>query len=273
METLRLGSTGLLVSKWQTYLLGEGLYEGETSGTFDSKTKQATQAFQKAHGLGADGVAGKMTLDVAVADGFSVSSDEDIYDTDDESGPGWPAPPPGMVPASLAVRQKLFGTFAYAPAPSPGFPEGIKILSSWVQQNIVLVEVPQLRNVKDAPSKVAIHKAIAPQFLALLQAWEKAGLLPLLKTWSGTFVPRFVRGSKTSLSNHSWGTAFDCNYKWNQLGKRPALKGEEGSVRELVELAVAYGFYWGGWYKDRPDGMHFEAVRVLTAEELAALSA
>jgi hypothetical protein len=47
------------------------------------------------------------------------------------------------------------------------------------------------------------------------------------------------------------------------LGKRPALVSEKGSVRELVPIANKYGFYWGGHFNSRPDGMHFEAAKIL----------
>jgi len=71
-------------------------------------------------------------------------------------------------------------------------------------------------------------------------------------------VPSFIRGWRTTLSNQSWGTAFDINAAWNGLGRRPPLVGEKGSVRELVQLANQHGFYWGGHFSKRPDGMHFE---------------
>ena len=59
------------------------------------------------------------------------------------------------------------------------------------------------------------------------------------------------------------GTAFDINVAWNGLGVQPALLGQKGSVRELVEIAFEHGFIWGGWFTNRPDGMHFEAYKVL----------
>jgi hypothetical protein len=39
------------------------------------------------------------------------------------------------------------------------------------------------------------------------------------------------------------------------------LKAEKGSVRELVPIASEQGWYWGGHYQSRKDGMHFELVR------------
>jgi hypothetical protein len=37
----------------------------------------------------------------------------------------------------------------------------------------------------------------------------------------------------------------------HRLGTMPALRGEHGSVRELVPLANAHGFYWGGHFSRR----------------------
>ena len=49
------------------------------------------------------------------------------------------------------------------------------------------------------------------------------------------------------------------------IGRRhlPAPAGAEGSVRELVDIANAHGFFWGGHFKGRPDGMHFEVAKLL----------
>jgi len=72
-----------------------------------------------------------------------------------------------------------------------------------------------------------------------------------------------LRGSKTTLSNHAFGTAIDINVPQNWLGVIPARIGEEGCLRELVPLANKFGFYWGGHYPVRPDGMHFEVVKII----------
>jgi hypothetical protein len=47
------------------------------------------------------------------------------------------------------------------------------------------------------------------------------------------------------------------------LGVHPARIDQKGCVRELVEIAVDHGFYWGGWFPKRPDGMHFEAYKIM----------
>ena len=88
--------------------------------------------------------------------------------------------------------------------------------------------------------------------------WEQANLLDRIESFDGAFVPRFIRGSTTTLSNHAFGSAFDINADTNPLGQRPPLVGRRGCTRELVSLAHKWGFFWGGHFGRRPDGMHFE---------------
>lgn len=284
MQTLRIGSSSDLVASWQAYLRGLGLFEGEATGNFNTETAEATKAFQRSHGLTADGIAGNGTLGKAMTEGFLAVEDDDIYESSGTvplASPSWPAKPDGAAPATKDQRKKMFGDFAFTPTPTPGNPEGIRILGTWVQDNIVSVEIPQLVGILGAPAdgKVLFHRAAADQLKALFAVWEKAGLMHHVLSWAGSWAPRFIRGSRTSLSNHAWATAFDVNAQWNSLGARPALAGSKGSVRELVLLAYQYGFFWGGWYGPgptgvtRPDGMHFEVYKLLTTEELETLSA
>lgn len=261
MQTLRRGSTGPLIAAWQQFLRGQDLFLNEVSDHFDEATEEASKAFQRAHGLVADGIVGNQTFGQAMLLGFELVKSPET----DKSSPNWPPVPPGLVPASLPLRQQLFGVFSYEPAPTLNNPEGIRIGGSWVNENITSVKVPQLIGVTGAPSSgvVPFHKKAAPQLVAMFAAWEAAGLLPLVRTFAGTWAPRFIRGSRTSLSNHAWATAIDLNAPWNGFQQRPALVGQMGSVRELVPIAVEHGFYWGGWFSGRPDGMHFEVCRLL----------
>jgi len=166
-------------------------------------------------------------------------------------------------PLSFLDREKLFGKFSYVSSPTYANPEAITITSSWTS-NISQVSIPNLRGIAGAPksSTIQFHSLLIPQITKLFNKWHDEGLTYLILSWGGSWVPRFVRGSRTSLSNHAWGTAFDVNVQWNMLGAQPALRGETGSVRELVEIAYEHGFYWGGWFANRPDGMHFEAYKI-----------
>ena len=252
MRTLRSGFTGDDVTSWQTFLRGlSPASQVVVNGMFDSITKEETIKFQSSFGLTPDGVVGPFTFGKALGLGYSAIQDDDP----DKTGPNWP-PVPGVTPLSYTERLDVFGKFSYVPAPVPGNPEAIRITDNWASQNIVTVNLPQLSKV--GPTNVQFNSAAAHQLKTLFTDWESAGLLDRIITWGGSWVPRFVRGSRTHLSNHAWGTAFDINVAWNMLGTTPALVGKKGSVRELVEIANSNGFYWGGHFKGRPDGMHFE---------------
>lgn len=261
MKIIKLGSIGRDVEKWQLFLRGRKKNSSVViNGNFDQTTHDETKEFQLKNKLKDDGVVGPATLSAALKAGFDLMVAEDV----DENSPNWPQKPLSG-PLSISNREKLFGKFAYVAAPIASNPEAIKITDDWAKNNIVLINVPQLACVKGAPSSssIQIHKSIQRQTVDLFNAWENSCMTSKIMSWGGSWVPRFIRGSRTTLSNHAWGTAFDINVQWNLLGTVPALKGREGSVRELVDIAYDHGFYWGGWFPNRPDGMHFEAYKIL----------
>ncbi len=259
MRLLKLGVKGPDVKRWQNFLLGQGATDLVVSGTFDEPTRQATLEFQRRHELGVDGKVGDETLGKAMTLGFPVVTDPD----EEETGPNFPAKPDFPPLTGTQERQAIFGRFKFRHEPLPDNRENIRILDNWEGQNIVAVEVPQLAGVQGAPAsrKPRFHRRAAGQLQALWKDWEDDGLLDLVLTWHGTFMPRFVRGSTTTLSNHAFGSAFDINVAFNLLGTRPALVGQRGSVRRLVRAAHRNGFYWGGHFT-RMDGMHFEVAQV-----------
>jgi hypothetical protein len=266
MKILQKGERGKIVKDFQLFLIGQGFNPGNADGIFGEKTKRATMEFQKKHSLEADGIAGNRTIGVAMSLGFKILDDE----TKDYHGPNWP-PKPNFPPlVGTSERQQKFGKFAYKPTGDGG----IIITDDWEEINIIKVEIPQLKKVRSklkkrgdldlipADGRIRFHKKAAVQLVGLWNSWEKADLLDLVINYAGSFVPRFVRGSKSTLSNHAFGTAFDINAAWNMLGSIPVYCGEYGSVRELVPLANKFGFYWGGHFS-RMDGMHFEVAKIL----------
>ncbi len=258
LQLLQLNSTGLLVKTWQYFLIGKKLYAGKADGRFGAKTRAATIAFQKANGLAPDGIVGNKTYGTALLQGLDLVQDKRT----DHSGSSWPPPPAFRPLVTQADRAAVFGSFKYRHDPAPGAPERIRVLDDWAKENIVRVPIPQLKAIAGI-GQVAFHRKAAEQLVALWNAWEQAGLLHLVLTFDGSYAPRYVRGSRTILSNHAFGSAFDINAAWNELGQLPALAGAKGSVRELVPIAHARGFFWGGHFRRR-DGMHFELARLLT---------
>jgi hypothetical protein len=156
--------------------------------------------------------------------------------------------------AANSQAQSNFGPLEFVPDPRPDNPEAIKITNGWAEANVVSVPIPQLGK------NVAFHRKCADQLVQLFSAWDQAGLIGNIITWEGSWNPRFVRGSKTNLSNHAFATAFDINAKWNPMGTPSAAEGEYGNVQALASIAKSLGWRWGGDYVGRPDGMHFERL-------------
>lgn len=256
MKLLKLGVANNDVKKWQYFLIGRGHYHGQVTGQFDSITHTATIAFQVKQGLQADGVVGNISIGRAMQLGFGLI-DDTRTDSNSENFPSKPNFPPLV---SNEARSRIFGTIKFKSLPLPGNLENIVITNNWDSQNIIKVLMPQLIPIKGTAT-VYFHKKGANQLMKLFNDWETAGLLHSVVSWDGSYNPRFVRGSKTVLSNHAFGTAFDINVNWNRLGAIPALVGQKGSVRALVEIANINGFYWGGHFT-RKDGMHFEIAKI-----------
>jgi hypothetical protein len=248
METIKQGSNSPQVKRWQYFLIGIGNNKIIADGDFGPKTHAATVNFQVSNGLVGDGVVGPKSYLAAFRAGYRL---KEAYD--------YPDKPTFNPLVGNAARAKIFGNFKFKSAGDGT--EAIIVTDGWAEKNIQRVELPQLAGVKGAPQsgKVTFHKLAAKQLQQLFKDWQAAGLLANIHTWEGSYVPRFVRGSRSVLSNHAFGSAFDINYAWNKLGQVPALVGEKGSVREMVALANKNGFYWGGHFS-RLDGMHFEVA-------------
>jgi len=258
MQVLKLGSQGSDVRKWQMFLVGQRLARFVPTGKFGPATRAATIAFQRKHALDPDGKVGNQTLGQAMTLGF------ELVDFVGDKSSGYPKEPRFKPLVGTAARQQVFGRFSFLPAPQPDNAEAIRITDGWEAENIVKVAIPQLAGKKGAPSSgmVRFHRLAATQLQELFKAWSKARLLGRVITWDGSFVARFIRGSTKVLSNHAFGSAFDINAAFNPLGVEPAFPEKPGCVYELVSIANDHGFYWGGHFDQRRDGMHFEIAEL-----------
>jgi hypothetical protein len=90
---------------------------------------------------------------------------------------------------------------------------------------------------------------------------EKPSVYKVLGS-AGMLCARLVRGSSSSISNHSWGTAIDLT-----LGRVLDPRGD-GKVQYGLTLIAPifnrHGWYWGAGFPVE-DGMHFEVSRQLLA--------
>jgi len=282
------GAKGDWIVSWQAFLAGEGHYEGDYSPHFGPKTQAATESFQSAHTLMMDGIVGDGVTATARGRGLNPpwspnKNDTTIEQLDDEDegymDPDWPQPADldgdgraDLVYLKEAERQKLWGPLKFKVV--DGKP---KLTNDWYSKYIRRVFVPQLKGVDcyGSPSSgnVLFHKLAIPQLLGALQECEDEGLIGDIESFGGTYVMRFIRGSTKTLSNHAFGVAPDFNMKENGLGKQPALVGEKGTLRRIVKIFERWGFFWGGWYRNRKDGMHFECVKLIPTNELCDMVA
>ncbi len=207
--------------------------------------EEATRRFQAMYGLEVTGRVVADTWEKALE--FGLLND------------GFPYPTRGLAAISSVERPQVFGAFTYKATPQPNNPEAIKLDNQWIAKNLSWVRIPQIAGLPGAlDGRVMVHNKVADKILSFFDAVEGAGLKDRLLTWGGSFAPRFIRGSTSILSNHSFGSAFDINVAWNGLNTRGVPIGAKGSVFELVHLAEEHGFFWGGWFQGRPDPMHFE---------------
>lgn len=163
----------------------------------------------------------------------------------------------GLDSPNGAEKDQAFGPLDYSVRNAvPGGP--VKIVNDF-RSRIKRVEIPQLEGVYGATRDGLMywHEDYVDNVTGFFEAVEWAGLKDLIISYAGSWGARFVRGSTRTLSSHAYGTAFDINAPQNWIKARPASVGRKGSVRELVPIAEAYGFMWGGDFRRR-DGMHFE---------------
>lgn len=260
LYVLRKGMKGDRVGDWQSFLRGLNFYKGRIDDDFGEMTHKATKKFQKANGINDDGVVGRQTYGIAISQGFNTII---LRDENDEKA-NWYPPKPDFEPLiGNASREKLFGKFKYEATPTSQNPEKITILDDWKSKNIEKVSLPALAEALDGKySTMYWHKSTVHQLVGFFEAIHKEGLHKQIISYAGSYHPRFIRGSRKTLSNHSWGTAFDINAPQNWLNREPARIGQKGCLLELVPIANEFGFYWGGHFT-RKDGMHFEIAKIL----------
>lgn len=253
-----------LVGDLQKFFLGRQM-PISVDEKFGQETKEIVARYQASNGLRVDGAVGAQTWGRLLQDGFRPQDwqpDSAGTEGGDQNNPAFPEKPKGRgAPNGLL----LFGKdFTFKPQPLPKLPEHVEPEAGWVLKNIGTAYVPQLTQIKGSP-EVRFNVRLIAQLEAVFSVWESLGLIGLVKTWDGGFETRYIRGRNDKLSNHSFGSAFDLNARWNPFRSEPALVSEVGTVRPLVRSAYQLGFYWGGWYND---GMHFEAYQVLTREQI-----
>lgn len=272
IKPINLHDRGPLVGVWQTFLRGKGLYRYRIDNHFAEGTKEATMAYEQQNGLTQDGVVDDMLWSIAKHEGLLLATKaQEILDSN-----LYPELPK-FRPLSYEERQNRWGEIEFQAEPLGGNPEHIRITNDWANNNIEAVCVPQIASLSkiigarhgwSLTGVINWHKRGVENLLGFFDYVDRAGLLGKLRSFGGSWVPRTIRGGST-LSNHAHAVAFDINVPWNWMGNKPTPPGKYGSVMDLVPIANAWGFFWGGHFSmddeydlgRRVDGMHFELTR------------
>ncbi len=72
---------------------------------------------------------------------------------------------------------------------------------------------------------------------------------------AGMLCVRYVRGSSTAISNHSWGTAIDLMLD-GHIDTRGDNKVQQGLIK-IAPIFNKHGWFWGAGFRTE-DAMHFE---------------
>lgn len=112
-------------------------------------------------------------------------------------------------------------------------------------------------------SKMYVNSYILPHLRETFLCLEDAELLTEIRTYDGCFNVRYIRGSATQLSIHSWGLAVDFNAKDNPLG----LTRQQAIDKGLKPFSEAFVSIWRqtdwicGADFNRKDLMHFQYTK------------
>ncbi len=111
-------------------------------------------------------------------------------------------------------------------------------------------------------TRVRVHEKCSEWAHRAFDELHARELWYLLDPYAGSYAFRLSKGG-ASLSAHAYAAAFDFDPEGNPLGAPMHMtrfaKDPRGMV--AVEVLESWGWYWGGRWESRPDGMHFSWVR------------
>lgn len=135
---------------------------------------------------------------------------------------------------------------------------------------LVTIKLPYKMRVawekKSVVSQIQCHKLIADQLLAVFEdilahyGYERVVELGI-DLYGGCFNYRLMRGSMTTLSRHSWGTAIDLDPDRNLLKETAkTARFARPEYKPMIDIFYKHGFISLGREKNY-DWMHFEIGR------------
>lgn len=129
------------------------------------------------------------------------------------------------------------------------------------RDHIITVETPYPLLYAGAPvTHIRCHKLAADNFTAAFRKVQALGLEGQFKEFNGLYARRPIRGMPSHPSTHSWGIAIDMEAFDPKVGDKVTHPlGSHNRLPDAIVKAFAdCGFEYGGDFKVRPDGMHFQ---------------
>lgn len=155
--------------------------------------------------------------------------------------------PAGINPGLNAARQLTMKALLGSPRGS--FGTDCQPVTNPVLRNLIRTDdVGPFRVTGLEPAIASLKEVIAE--IRVQQADVFAGL-----GTAGLLCARLVRNSRSSISNHSWGTAIDLTLN-GVLDARGNNRAQEGLAR-IAPIFNRHGWYWGAGFPTE-DAMHFE---------------
>jgi hypothetical protein len=169
------------------------------------------------------------------------------------------------VPSEIQRAESIRTTPRYLPQakitelfgdPAPFIRDDGSVSHEWETQILGTVTLPDPLPLAWAPkslvTKIRCHKRLVTVLSAVFSdLFAQSDLWSLVNDYAGCYSWRLQRGA-TLPSRHCWAAAIDINANDNPLGTVPKMDPR------IVAVFAAHGFYWGGNFKNRKDGMHYE---------------
>jgi len=159
---------------------------------------------------------------------------------------------------SMTLQEKLLERYGNPLTNQKEFED--KWLTYWDIPLNINTHIPAL------PNKLYCNIDAIEVFEKWFQEMINHGVYKEIKTFDGCFNPRYIRGSKTKISNHAFGLAIDFNASQNKLGytrKELTDMGLKPFSEAFIMIAENCHIKCGANYKARPDLMHFEFIQHL----------
>jgi peptidoglycan hydrolase-like protein with peptidoglycan-binding domain len=250
-RTIRRGSKGDDVRRWQAFLLMDGYRIGLADGNFGQKTETATKQFQSKKGLKADGIVGNNTWKF-VPNNFIPILPAIPVNKPSSNNNNKPSAP--SKPSNLVWPKQDYNSMVNFYGP--------------VGENQTKLTLPYPMKLawdtNTTLTRITCHKKVAKSLYTILENIKKIyGDKEIkrlrLDLFGGCLNVRKMRGG-SAWSTHSWGCAIDLDPDRNQLrwGKDRASFGRP-EYKEFLDCFEAEG--WVSLLRARNfDAMHMQAA-------------